>query len=311
MIWSTLLTSQLDNLQPRRLFIKISAPQRVVIFCLWLPLRQLTSRIVLLHTPQNAVFAQYPTPQVLTHSLTQAAQTPSPIIQTKADITKQISEFGAARLTHLAEAHARNPTLYRLNDDHTTGFNPSELYDARERPGVRPPLQALQTLGLQGPDRITSKTNIWQIGRIILPLMRLEDGHDSALDQINHYTLPRVQAPLVLPPAIAAIGTDNWVPNVNQWLARAGYSQTLKDLVNECLQVDQGARPTPFTVMTRATAEIVGSWGNESARVPHYSANDPRRIRRGVTMDHERFRVGMRVRRMTADLADQRRGWGV
>lgn len=210
-------------------------------------------------------------------------------------------------MTHPAEAHARNPALYRLNDDHTTGFDPPELYDARERPGARPPLQALQTLGLQGPDRITSQTNVWQIGRIMLALMRLEDEHDSALDQINYYTLPRVQAPIVVAPAIAAIGTDNWVPNVNQWLAR-GYSQTLKDLVNECLQVDQGACPTPFAVLTRATAEIVANWGNERARVAHYSVNDPRRIRRGVTMDHERFRVGMRMKRMTADLADQRRG---
>lgn len=242
----------------------------------------------------------------------------------------QLGDFGAARLTRPNEPVARNPTLYRITGFHTEGFDPPELFDGRYY-GPAIAQSALHQSGLvPAPIPMLAATNIWQIGRIILAMMQLEDVQD--VDQINYYTMNWQQAlpvppaappagaggpgaggpgagapgagagpPAPAPPPPSTVRADNWVPSVNQgWPANANYSQVLLNLVDECLQVLPASRPTPLAVRTRCTAEINATWAGHRNRVNHYSSRSAHRVLIGLLDAHRRFRVGAHTRVMSS-----------
>ena len=90
--------------------------------------------------------------------------------------------------------------------------------------------QAITTRYGMPDERMLSPTNVWQIGRVILALMNLEDS--NSVDQIDYYNMARPGALNWAAPPILA---DPWVPALND--DALGYSQTLQDLVTSCLQV--------------------------------------------------------------------------
>lgn len=201
---------------------------------------------------------------------------------------KQLSDFGSGRLTHPLEPYHTNPDVYR-RDPHTRGCDAPESDNGRWVPGrPRFQLQALEMATGNLPKRMLSKMNIWQIGRTILNMMRLEL---SPTEYIDVYTVPRVTGPAVG----QLVPTDSWVPNADTSLAKK-YSKRLRTLVNDCLQADPDHRPTPTEVKRRCTTHISAYWRAHRDRPANqpYGNTSHHRLRLNTAERTRRFRLAKR-----------------
>lgn len=108
-------------------------------------------------------------------------------------------------------------------------------------------IQAKQLLGVQTrPERILSPTNIWQVGKVMLNLISLDNALGNT--QIDYYTTRRDHA----------LGDDNgddpWIPSFDG--ANLDYHPALRILVRECLQVDPRDRPSPTSLRNTCREQI-------------------------------------------------------
>lgn len=158
--------------------------------------------------------------------------------------TIQVGDFGGGRMVHPTQPITANPNSY-TDDTATPGYLPPELYFVN---GVQPFTQT--TSGLTSPQRVNSAVNVWQIGRVMLDMMRLRCS--DPMDQITYSSIARDDT------LVYGRGTDPWVPPVRDQDCAQHYSPGLKDLVHRCMDVKPGNRITPTTLRT-ACANVINA----------------------------------------------------
>ncbi|KAF1355281.1 kinase-like domain-containing protein [Delphinella strobiligena] len=187
----------------------------------------------------------------------------------------KLADFGGARLTHPGESFRTNPTSFR-GDTHTEEFDPPELFHDGYS-GTFKMLQAKQYLGVQAdPERILSPTNIWQIGKVMLNLMSLDNALGNT--QVNYYRTPRDHA------LGDGNGDDPWIPSFAE--VKRYYHPALTNLVRECLQVAPGDRPSPAELRVTCREHINTHFSHERDNGRSIVRRNKLRFRPGHRDDH-------------------------
>jgi serine/threonine protein kinase len=139
---------------------------------------------------------------------------------------------------------------------------------------------------VQVPAVLSAKTNIWQIGMLILCAIRLElelletqwrnppPGYSVPLHQIMAFQPPHASRPMKM-----RLDDDE----------SKRYSRQLLTLVNKCLAVDPGARISPQNLLQEVQLKMVGRDGGMMTATGKFPWNHPQAIRMKL---EDKYKIG-------------------